>query len=503
MMRSFYQAITGMNAMADGISVTGNNIANSKTTGFKTREAQFSDLMYQNMRTATGPGERFAGRNPISLGAGVRMSGVAIDQTQGAIVPTGRKTDVAINGEGYFIAGDINGGNKQYTRDGSFVLSQDSRLVTKDGNYVMGWNVDEGTGRIHTTSDVEPINIGLDKTSQPIQTTRSVVSGNLNADAEIGDVTGMQIPIYDTLGASHNVDFNFIKTGAMPEEYTYIASAASDFRPSDSVSSATFRPSSGIAENIKKGEYQIQTNSVGGGVVEISLVDPDGQSIVSKEISDSDQTVTLDDGKNSWFTVKYESGQGDSTAYFEIAEVGSLNFNSVGSIEEMSGSGANGNAQLNFTSKNTGNPLSVDVNLSELTSLATETKVRVKETDGLPAAVLKDFELGDNGAVYGIYSDGTMAEIARLAVATFENPDGLNSVGGNYYTETANSGDPTIGVAGQGDAGEILSNSLEQSNVDTAKELTELMMLHKGYSANSKTIQITNQILDVSINLIR
>src|SRR5690625_6164222 len=80
MMRSFYQAITGMNSVADGLSVSGNNIANAQTTGYKSRSAVFSDLMYQNMRTATRPDGSYAGRNPMSLGTGVQMSGISLDR---------------------------------------------------------------------------------------------------------------------------------------------------------------------------------------------------------------------------------------------------------------------------------------------------------------------------------------------------------------------------------------------------------------------------------------
>jgi|SRR5690625_470782 len=503
MMRSFYQAITGMNSMADGLSVSGNNIANAQTTGYKSRSAVFSDLMYQNMRTATRPDGSYAGRNPMSLGTGVQMSGISLDRGQGAIVPTGRKTDLAIDGEGYFILGDANGGDRKFTRDGGFELSRDSHLVTRNGDYVMGWNMDPLTGRVSTTSAVEPINIGLDQVSEPVETTRIAISGNLNAGSEIGEVTGSQLSVFDNLGTRHNVDFDFIKTSASPSEYAYIASAGGNFEASDSIRDVTFRPSEGIVDRVVKGRYEIATEDAGDGKVNITLIDPNGDEIVSQTINDSNQTVTLNDGGNSWFTVDYKSGETPSSAYFEIAETGTISFDSSGAIEEMRGSGPSGSPNINFTSLETGEEISVEVDISDLTGFSTENNIRVTESDGLPAATLNDFQIADNGIIFGIYDDGTTAEIGRVAVSTFDNPDGLEAIGENNFVETANSGDPLIGIAGEGGAGNMLSNTIEQSNVDMAKELTDLMIYHKGYTGNSKTIQITNQVLDISINLIR
>jgi len=503
MMRSFYQAITGMNSMADGLSVSGNNIANAQTTGYKSRDAMFADLMYQNMRTATRPDDSYAGRNPMSLGTGVQMSGVSLDRGQGAIIPTGRKTDLAIDGEGYFVLGDANGGDRKFTRDGGFELSRDSELVTRDGDYVMGWNMDPLTGRVSTTSSVEPINIGLGRISEPVETTRVALSGNLDAGSDIGEVTGTQLPIFDTLGTRHNVDFNFIKTGRSPDEYAYIASAGGNFEASDSIGDVTFRPSEGIVDQVEKGRYEIATEDAGNGEVTISLIDPNGDEIISQTIIDSDQTVTLNDGENSWFTVDYNSGEAPSSAYFEIAEAGTITFDASGAIEEMQGSGPGGTPNINFTSLETGDEISVEVDISDLTGLSTENDIGVTESDGLPAATLNDFQIADNGIIFGIYNDGTTAEVGRVAMSTFDNPDGLEAIGGNNFVETANSGNPSIGIAGEGEAGGMLSNTIEQSNVDMAKELTDLMIYHKGYTGNSKTIQITNQVLDVSINLIR
>jgi flagellar hook protein FlgE len=125
------------------------------------------------------------------------------------------------------------------------------------------------------------------------------------------------------------------------------------------------------------------------------------------------------------------------------------------------------------------------------------------ETDGFPAAILKNYDIGQGGIVNGYYSDGSVQQIAQLAVATFSNAAGLQAQGQNYFVESSNSGFANIATSGQGNAGQIIGQSLENSNVDIAKELTELMFYQKAYTANSKTIQVSNEVLNVAINLIR
>ena len=123
MLRSFYQGIAGMKAMSDGLSVAGNNIANARTNGYKTKQALFEDMYYQEMKAATSTSDKYAGTNAIALGNGSKMKGVAIDQGQGSLNSTGRTTDLAISGNGYFVVGDSNGDDRYYTRDGAFELS--------------------------------------------------------------------------------------------------------------------------------------------------------------------------------------------------------------------------------------------------------------------------------------------------------------------------------------------------------------------------------------------
>ncbi|WP_394555447.1 hypothetical protein C1N61_28360 (plasmid) [Priestia aryabhattai] len=504
MLRSFYQGIAGMKAMSDGLSVAGNNIANARTNGYKTKQALFEDMYYQEMKAATSTSDKYAGTNAIALGNGSKMKGVAIDQGQGSLNSTGRTTDLAISGNGYFVVGDSNGDDRYYTRDGAFELSSDNKLVSSGGQYVMGWNVDSLTGKVNTGAAVTPIEINMNTISKASETSSAKVGGNLSANSEVGNVVGMQIPTYDSLGSRHDIDMNFIKTSSTPSKYAYIASPAKDFVKSASIDQVAFQPSLNIAGLVQKGNYSIATAaSATPGSVDITLKDPSGTTILTKTVTDTDQTVSLDDGTNQWFTVEYKKGGAPSTANFQVGEVGTLEYDAYGKLVTMSGSGVNGTAQIDFIPQTTGKAMSVNVDLTSLSGVAADDITSVSDSDGFPAAILKGYSIGDRGVISGYFSDGSVKQIGQVAVATFANPSGLSVEGENLFATSASSGDPEIGVSGLGDKGVIKSGSLEGSNVDTSKELTELMFYQKAYTANSKTITIADQILNVAIGLIR
>ena len=113
------------------------------------------------------------------------------------------------------------------------------------------------------------------------------------------------------------------------------------------------------------------------------------------------------------------------------------------------------------------------------------------------------FVWGGDGTVQGIFSNGQTAELARLALATFNNPTGLVKMGSNRYNASISSGEPSIGVAGDGGRGTIAGSTLELSNVDMAAEFISMIVAQRGYQANSRMITTTDEILQDSINLKR
>jgi flagellar basal-body rod protein FlgG len=138
MFRSLATAASGMEAEQTQLDVTANNIANSSTNGFKRSRAEFADLMYQNMRPAGGAtGTTTYAPSGTEIGLGTRLVSTERDQSQGSIAQTGNPLDVAIQGKGFFKV-DLPDGTQAYTRNGSFQLNAESKLVTSDGYTVDG-----------------------------------------------------------------------------------------------------------------------------------------------------------------------------------------------------------------------------------------------------------------------------------------------------------------------------------------------------------------------------
>lgn len=160
MMKSLYTGITGVKANQTKLDIIGNNVANVGTTGFKKSTVRFSDTLYQTNSFTTGPSDRYGGANSHQVGLGTSVSGIVRHGLQGSLQATGRKTDLAMDGDGFFVvaSGSGNPGDPfelSYTRDGSFSLDKNNNLVTLDGYRVMGKDIDPATGL--PTGDLKPV----------------------------------------------------------------------------------------------------------------------------------------------------------------------------------------------------------------------------------------------------------------------------------------------------------------------------------------------------------
>lgn len=145
MLRSLFSGISGMKSQQVKMDVIGNNIANVNTTAFKSQRVTFKDMLSQTMQSATSPTITIGGTNPKQVGLGVGVAGIDTDMSQGSLQPTGRPTDMAIEGNGFFMVS--NGNDTFYTRDGSFTLDKNGDLVTSEGLHVVGINNVDSTSR--------------------------------------------------------------------------------------------------------------------------------------------------------------------------------------------------------------------------------------------------------------------------------------------------------------------------------------------------------------------
>lgn len=146
MLRSLFSGVTGMKSNQTKMDVIGNNIANVNTTAFKSGRVNFKDMLSQTIQSANAPSEGRGGANPKQVGLGVAVAGIDTNMAQGGLQPTGRASDLAIEGNGFFVVSD--GNETRFTRDGSFTLDKDGNLITSEGYHVMGAvndNIGNGT----------------------------------------------------------------------------------------------------------------------------------------------------------------------------------------------------------------------------------------------------------------------------------------------------------------------------------------------------------------------
>jgi flagellar hook protein FlgE len=202
-MSSFSIPLTGLEASSTALNTIANNLSNMNTTAFKSQDVTFSDLFYQQIGN-TGSGD------PLQVGAGTQVSSTETSFMQGSINETGNATDVALNGQGFFVV--ENGGTTEYTRDGNFTLSADGSLTTQDGQKVMGYPVINGA--VDTNAPLAAIQIPVGQVEQPAATTTMSMTANLDASSAVGTQVPAQITIYDSLGVAHVATIDFTNQGA-------------------------------------------------------------------------------------------------------------------------------------------------------------------------------------------------------------------------------------------------------------------------------------------------
>jgi len=195
-----FAGVSGLRSHQAFMDVVGNNIANVNTTGYKTSNVLFQDLLSQSIRGGGAPtAGTQGGTNPAQVGLGVRLAGVTLNMAQGASQLTGRSTDFAIQGDGFFVIDQ--GGTRAYTRAGSFSLDGLGQLVSSEGGFVQGWQA-SSTGAVDTNASVGMLRIPVGQTIAPVATTTMDIGGNLPADVATGTNINASINVYNTLGTA-------------------------------------------------------------------------------------------------------------------------------------------------------------------------------------------------------------------------------------------------------------------------------------------------------------
>ena len=222
MLRSLFAGVTGLQSHQIAMDVESNNIANVNTIGYKYSRANFSDLLAQTSQIATAPQGDLGGKNAVQIGLGTTVSSVTRIMTQGSIQNTDKNTDVAIQGDGFFIVSSDGGSTYKYSRSGDFKFDAAGNFVDNNGFVVQGWLRDPDTGKVDATAPIANIQIPPGLTTPANASTQVVIKANLSSSATVAQYS----PTYqiDTLGNATTPDGRV----AIPEDMGIMFNASGE-----------------------------------------------------------------------------------------------------------------------------------------------------------------------------------------------------------------------------------------------------------------------------------
>jgi len=208
MLRSLYSGISGLRSHQTMLDVTGNNIANVNTAGFKSSTTQFQDTLSQITQGAGGPQTGIGGTNPAQIGLGVQVAGISTNFSQGSAQATGKATDLMISGDGFFVT--RLGNDTVYTRAGAFDFDADGRLVSGDGKIVQGYSATNGV--INDGGALGDITLPLNAAAPAQATSSATVGGNLPSESAVGDKIVRDTKVFDANGLERTLTLTFTRT---------------------------------------------------------------------------------------------------------------------------------------------------------------------------------------------------------------------------------------------------------------------------------------------------
>ncbi len=800
MMRSLWSGVSGLQAHQIAMDVEGNNIANVNTYGYKYNRANFADILSQTPRVATAPQGQLGGQNAMQIGLGTTINSTTRIFSQGTLTSTDKQTDLALQGNGFFVVSPDGGTTRYYTRNGDFVRDKAGNFVNNSGYIVQGWTRDEETGTIDSTGPIKNIVIKEGLTTPARATTEVKIKGNLDSGNTIGQRStpiysldsvaggrdynndgilnanevhnendtnndefytnsrkeqslterGVDLGVtFDELGnglalrdgqgiwvsyanaktekftvgsglpqsigqinpaatlditingtniksqantitsisdvaAAINAQYN--KTGVRAEisegnkltlinrnnsgtteetknihlkvnggntvtgladkdiitayQYVYTSSQTTAVHPNNDKIARQITTTEDLRAAMQEdarnhvdynGDGQIRANSdvldaaklataahriapgTGGAAITNTAYQTayntayaaaagtpdqkhaagiaalqalagddtnDGVENPSNEVADHalymtttgltkpaqgtnnsainenvrlttimkaldgalspgqalrasgkmmmsshGSTAEIFDSLGSKHTVSIKwtktgtttDGGTEWSMVIQVPEPAKINYTGEGPDNVITGTArfnANGSlasfhpATITFSANNgsqSGQNISLNFGLGTdfngLTSFDKDSSTESISQDGYTGGTLNGIKIDETGTIIGSFSNGQSFGLAKVALATFTNNEGLQSEGGNVFSQTANSGEAVIGAAGTGDKGTIAASKLEASNVDLSRALTDLIVIQRGFQANSKTITTSDEMLNTLLQL--
>ncbi len=439
MLRSMWSGVTGLKTHQLEMDVIGNNIANVNTTSYKAQSTGFQDILYQTMKSGMTATQNIGAINASQVGLGVKMASINTSiAAQGSAVTTNNALDLMINGDSFFVI--ESGGVNNFSRDGSFTIDADGYLVTQsDGYYVKG--VAGGSVTTAAPDRLQVIRkVGVDLNEDGIITQSEFVDTMPGAATTASYMKGNVDSLDSNLAEGRNISLDVY--GSDGKTYTV------NFNLTD-------------AGDEEDNTFRLTVSSV---------LNENGERITSNYYPVADLVYDKSDG-----TLSTVNGSDDLT----------LNIGLTGDA-----SAVNFTLDLQYTTNYAG---AASGHHSTINAYKGDAR---GENKGYPRGVLNGISFGTDGSIYGEYSNGQSLKKGQIAVAVFNNAMGLEKIGDNLYAQSPNSGNAQYQDITK-DGGYMQSGVLEGSNVDLAKEFTDMITTQRGFQANSKVITTSDEMLQI------
>lgn len=553
--------VSGLQAHQMMLDIAGNNLANVNTTAFKAKTINFSELLNETITKGTQPTQTVGGTNPQQRGGGVQVAGITSNMSQGNIVTTGNSLDLAIEGQGYFVADD--GARDVYTRAGSFAVDADSYLVDPTNGYHIQRIGSVGEVDAFQTAGNSNIRVPYDVAMAARATSQVNVAGNLSADASLAT------PATNVLTSTTAYTTSSGTTALSTTELDQLDQFSGTFGALTTITASGFDPSGNalvdaagltvtgtttLQDVIDHLNNDVLTASeqvaslVGGKICitdatsgyslsdialtwadngsatltmpayfEVSAVGGEAVKHINSTVYDSQggkhvlsAAFTKTGTANQWDMVLTSITGDVDTLTFANRKIRGIDFSPAdGSYSDLNSTiGDTAQFQVTF-SNNTANPQAIAIHLGTagqldgLTQFAGNSTAVARGQDGYEAGSLSTVSIDNDGTLVGAFSNGIKKDIASIQIALFQNATGLESVGGNYFDSSANSGDPVATQALTGGAGSIRGGALEKSNADVASEFVSMIQAQNGFQASARTIRVANEILRELASMVR
>lgn len=493
MLGSLYTGSSGVKTQSNAMTVTGSNIANVNTVGFKTNRVNFQDLLATTVEGDTGQ----------TIGKGAQIANIQTIHTQGSFENTELETDLAIDGSGFFGVRD-KVGKLYYTRAGQFTYDKEGYLTTKNGEYLQVKKVDPDTNK--TIGNLERIKLqGLVDPPTPTgdgakEGSGVIIKANIDANATPPEMEidyenvvpemynfSTSVTVIDAKGNEHVVNVAFRK---VPDQPVQVDPVTNQPIPGTEIKNSWQWIALSPGEDIDGG-FTGTNKAIGGGFLQFSnegrlVTDTPGQ-IQTPAPNPNLPAGTPQDLRPTMVALSKNSQQPISQVTFNFAGLGqpqSIGFNF--------GLGSNPN-----------DPNDTRSGVDGITQFASDSSVKNISVDGFKAGTIENVSVDTDGTIKGHFDSGRIKSLARVILTDFNAREKLIQKGQNLFKRSFDSGEALTDEPGKGKMGKIHSKSLEHSNVELSDQFVKMIEGQRSFQANAKTITTSDEILSDLIQMKR